>query len=167
MLKIFLFFNLFLLELMHPIHISLVNIDWDEENKDIVLLFKLYTDDLRQIIYHYYGIDILALKDTDQKKNIESINAYMDQNFTLENNNKRLRMEFISLDFDDTSTWIKYRIKAPKNVEKINIYNVLLNDLYYNQTNLMIFKYKDFEKGYQLDYTVNSVEIDLKNMKSK
>ncbi len=163
MIKILLFINWFFIELMHPVHISLVNIDYNENDKEFIVLFKLYTDDFNQIIYHYYGIDIVALKEANEKLDIKMINSYITQNFRIENNKKELKLEFIELNFDNDSIWIKYRIKVRNDIKQLFIQSDLLNDLYYDQNNLIILRYKSFEKGYQLNYNENIVEINLEN----
>src|SRR3972149_9378572 len=152
--KILLFLHLFLMEIMHPVHMSLVNIDYLPEDKEFSILFKIYTDDLNQVLYHYYGINI-AGNNSASDENIKQLNTYISNNFKIAAGKKNIKPDFTSIRFDDESTWIQYRAEFSKEIEQIYIKNTLLNDLYFDQLNLLIFRYNDFEKGYQLDLNNN------------
>ena len=41
---------------LHPIHVSVTNIEYVDKNKIFDISFKIYTDDFENIISHKYGI---------------------------------------------------------------------------------------------------------------
>lgn len=145
----------------HPIHISLANIEFVPENKCFHIIIKLDKEDFSNIIYHYYGINFDSTFNAENKLNIKAINSYINNNFEFKLNKKTLKTEFQKISFNNESVWIKYKTVGIKKTNQITIKNTLLNDLFYDQTNLVIFKYHDYENGYQLTYNENTIEINL------
>ena len=47
-----------LLPFLHPVHVSLLNIDIEPDTRDIQVVFKLFSDDFENIILQKYNVQL-------------------------------------------------------------------------------------------------------------
>lgn len=145
----------------HQMHLSVTSLDYSEADNEFSMTIKTISNDLKLAVFHNFNIDITGERTSIDSTKKKYINRYIDQHFTL-SGKKRHELSFIGLEFDREHTWIKYKIHLKKvELKKISIKNSIFTDLYYDQRNLVIIKYKNFEKGFELDYSTNEISIDL------
>ncbi|MCK5823450.1 MAG: hypothetical protein KAG95_05560, partial [Bacteroidales bacterium] len=143
----------FLLAMLHPIHFSVTNIDFNKNKKSFDISLKIFTDDLENAINKNYGKKLNLSKDNQSDETNEFINKYINSNFSIIVDNKRMnKKKFFLKDvkFNDNSTWIYYEYKNIKKIKTVSIKNSILMDIFNDQTNLIIFKYLDYQKGFEL-----------------
>ncbi|MEA3317740.1 MAG: DUF6702 family protein, partial [Bacteroidota bacterium] len=90
---------------------------------------------------------------------------YFNKNLEIKlNNNKSIEnLTFIDFKSNFEATWFNFKIAlSDKNINKIEIKNLILTDLYKNQNNLVIIKNNNTEKGYHLNVTDNIIKLSLK-----
>lgn len=151
---------------VHPVHVSYSNIDINPENGDFTLTFKFYTDDLKLLFIHLYEYEMILDPDEElSTKNVEMITTYLFNNFFIkELNNQKIKYDYQRKEQNDESVWLHFKGKLPyTNPAKIIISNSLLLDLYFDQTNLLIIKWGELEKGYSCDYQIRDIVVERKN----
>jgi len=73
---------------MHPIHVSVCNLELNETKSTVS--FKLFKDDFALVLKNLYNEDVI-LENADEKKNSEIINRYINSCFQV-NVNKNIRL---------------------------------------------------------------------------
>lgn len=145
---------------MHPLHISFTNIDYDETNSKLMISVKFFTDDFQNLLLHNFNNEINFNEKLSNEK-IAVINKFISVNFKLLINNKDVTniISFIDNKTNFESTWLNFEVEFKGKIKSLVFSNIAFFDTFSDQTNLLIFKYKDIEEGFQI--TKNNKEISI------
>lgn len=134
----------------HPVHFSVINMEYNEQTQAFDISVKLFTDDFEKIINKKYNVVLNLGKENELKDYNKFIDRYIINNFVIVFDkkvvSKKLLQTKLTINNDDKATWIYYTLKSKK-PHKVLIRNTLLNDLYNDQKNLFIFTFKDFQEA--------------------
>ncbi len=149
----------------HPVHISIVNIDYNESEQIFQISIKLFTDDFEQIINRNNNVILNIGKANEHKKCNDYINKYIKNHLIFKINNKNLTKNAILIKKEvnnkENVTWLYYKIKYSAG-KKVSISNTLLNDLYNDQKNLFIFTFKNTQEAYKFEKNKTNFEFLIK-----
>lgn len=152
------FLLLLLLGFQHPLHISVTNIEYKTNDENFTVSFKIFSDDFENILESKFGQSI-------DYSNVEKSKAlykkYIDEHFSLECNGKKLTLLFDKQEMNHEAIWLYFKSSAVKDPEKVRIKHTLMYDKFKDQKNLIIFTYNDLQKGYQLQYDEDILEIQI------
>ncbi len=181
-LKIGLILHLFFANYPHPLHVSVTNIEYNQEKKTFDVAFKIFTDDFETIIFNKYGVELKLGKEDELQDYEKYINQYVFEHFCIEINEKNKKLRFKHKKMNDIDVWLYYEFSAKghrrskalatesgsasggknkENIKFVAITNSLMCDLYKDQTNLVIFNYFDIQKGFSFDYNNNNVIFEI------
>jgi hypothetical protein len=149
----------------HPLHIALVSIEYNAKNKNFDVLFKIFVDDFETIILKKYGINMNTGKSSENPKYGFYCTSYVKEHFGIVfNNGKKYTNELIYKEKDSNieAVWLKFEMKAPALIENVKIKTTIMTDLFDDQTNLIVFKYKNHEEAFKLDNIVKENSFKIK-----
>ncbi|OFX18373.1 MAG: hypothetical protein A2033_14095 [Bacteroidetes bacterium GWA2_31_9] len=147
---------------MHPLHISFTNIDYDETTSKLKISVKFFSDDFQNMFIHNYNKEInFDVKLTDDK--IDAINKFLMDNFMLSVNKNDLTkdIKFVDSKTNFESTWLNFEIDFKGKIKTLIFSNKTFFDVFSDQTNLLIFKYKDIEEGFQITKNNQTISITI------
>lgn len=147
--------------LMHPVHVSVTNLEIQSENNSISLSFKVFTDDFQSVIDQLYNIKVNLSENENYDLNKEHIDNYLNDNFTIIVNGKELIFTNTGIKTNDEAVWFFYKTTINKDFKSFVIRNSLMLDLYPDQKNLLILKYGKIERGYQFNFKKKEITINL------
>ena len=151
-----------LLCFLHPVHVSITNINLNSELNTAELSFQFFTDDFIRIILSNVGHDIPGSQKKEvEEENIQDINNYIFSMFSIKiNNDTELSFDFQHIKQNEESIWIYYKGTLPEGrIENITLTNKLMLDLYSDQTNLVIMDYNGIEKGFTFNLRKNNINV--------
>jgi len=137
--------------LMHPIHVSITNMEYFPEKNEIEFSTKVFKNDFHLLFIHLKELNIDFENIDSVNKYQDEINTYMSTHINIEINNEQMRIYSSVFKLNDDAIWLSYRCKIKNEIKSIKIINNLLLDLYYDQKNLLIFKFEDQEYAYQFN----------------
>ena len=149
---------------LHPVHISVINLEYTESSQNFDLLIRVFTDDLEAVINNDQNINI-ELKENTIFTYRKFIDRYIHTNFKLFFNNKNVTDNLISskilINNDENTTEIFYsfRNKIPKNVKVIN---TLFKGFFRDQKNLFIFTCNNTQEAVKFDRSKIQSEFTVK-----
>ncbi|MFN8259061.1 MAG: DUF6702 family protein [Bacteroidales bacterium] len=135
---------------MHPVHLSYTNIEFNPSAAKFEIMIKLFVDDFNTIILNKYGKDLKLLEGNPAEGASKYIDRYIMEHFRLVINGKdktKSDMKFEKMEFKEQSIWLYYNYDFKANTNVFDINNSLMTDLYQDQTNLLIFTYKNEQKA--------------------
>ncbi len=139
---------------MHPLHVAYTNIDINREEKTIYVTHKIFTQDFTLLFAHLFEKTIEPQPDiefTQAEKDL--IAHYMKYRFNLVCDSDTLDLDYTGKEMDEESLFLRYKAPLPENgINELTINNLLLLDLYMDQTNLVIVNIDDQEKGFRFDW---------------
>lgn len=134
----------------HPVHISYTNIEFNQKTNQFEILFKLFVDDFGLILNKKYGKNLDLLSNSQTKLYNETIDKYIMEHFKLTINGKdktRSELKLERYETKEQAIWLYYNFSFKGNCNTFDIHNSLMTDLYQDQTNLLIFSYKNEQKA--------------------
>jgi len=151
-----------LMPMKHPIHVSMINIDYSKENRSYNIIIKVFTDDFEKNIYNLYKVKLNTEKDNEYQAYNKVVSDYVNKYFKMSFDNKRYKLKFISKRSNFEATWLSFKLSdVSSTVNKTEIINNIMNQFYRDQTNLLIFTKDDLQKAFNMNYTDTIVKFSL------
>lgn len=138
------FFNM-----MHPVHVSITNVDYLQDENKVELSIKVFKDDFQLLFVHLYQLNIDFNNIEKDFSSQEKINTYFSNHLKVnidDKVNKELRYKGVKK--NDESIWFLYEIEVSSAPNSIEFINTILLDLYLDQKNMLIFNYNNKEEGF-------------------
>ena len=154
---------LFFLLAFHPVHVSVTSIEYNKEEEIFLVSFKVFTDDFETNIERKYGVNLNLGKENELKNASEYFSRYFRESFSFVVNGEELKEPvYLEKKMDDISVWLYYKYPTSGNVEEVGIKNAIMLDIFRDQSNLLIFKYNDFEEGFIFNSKKVKIQFQLK-----
>jgi hypothetical protein len=146
----------------HPVHISILNLDYSNTKPDIELSFKIFTSDFELAIAHNYNIMLNLGKANENPEANKQIDKYFSYLFTIQiNNNSPVKLVYAKKVTNEDATWFYFKIPVTGEVKELLVRNLLIMDIYEDQTNLMIMNINGKETGFRFDYKNREFKIKI------
>ena len=90
------------------------------------------------------------------------LSKYISQRILISSDNKSLKGKLTNIESANGELKITISYFYDKKAKQFSVKNFILTDVYVNQSNLLIFKYKDFEEGVELSPVKTEYKINVK-----
>ena len=154
---------LFFFTLLHPVHVSVTSVEYVKEKNDFDVSFKLFWDDFEVIIAQKYGVLLNLGKEDERKEKEQYFTQYISDSFSLIVDGVELEPKYKKDTINEASIWLYYSYPGSLGKKKIEIENRLMLDMFDDQTNLLMVKFGDIEKGFTMKQRKEKIAFDLGN----
>lgn len=160
----FLFFGSLILILTgfsHKFYVSLVQVQFNPENKALEITMKIFTDDLEYAISGSkltYGLGT----ETEPPQADSVLFNYVKNNFKIKINGQYFSPVYIGKEVEMDVTWIYTEVEGVELINSIEVSDRMLTELFEDQVNLINLKYLGQKKGILLSRNKTSGLIQLK-----
>jgi hypothetical protein len=145
----------------HPVHVTVLNIEYNEVSGKIDLTFRVYKDDMELALYHNYQLQTSLDSTRIGWKSVNFLNRYINERVKLKINNKPIdTLVFEKTLFDGTNLWLYYNFKVNGNVQSLWLKDEMMMDLYFDQSNMIICGPTGKERAYMLNYNKTELTHD-------
>jgi hypothetical protein len=143
-----LFFSLWIAA--HPVHVSLLSIDYMADQKKFQVFLRVYYDD--------FLLDS-GIKSTDQKtlsfsggtlSEKDILAKYVNEKIKISVNKKQMTAEVDNIDVSENELRMNLFFSSSGKINSITVKNLIMTSLYSDQANMIIVKVNDFEEGIKL-----------------
>ena len=152
-------FNFYSILLMHPVYVSVTNMDVDAQKGSIVMSVRIFTDDLETILHNKYNVDGWIGTSHEHRDCRRLLREYVNERFyVIVNNGEKLSLLTDSITIVEDATWFYMKGTSKKNIRRVEINNRLLTDFFAKQTNLVMIGTGREVKPFKLDrknYTID------------
>jgi len=139
----------------HPVHISVTNIDILPQQKKIIFSVRVFISDFNTAINKKNNTKIDFSKSPQMLVVKQIVSDYINNNLIFYFDKKQNKNRFSLVRYktnEEGAIWFYFEIPNTNcNFGNISIKNTLLNDLYKDQTNLLILSYKDKQQAYSFN----------------
>lgn len=138
------------LSVLHPLHITYTSIEVNQENDSIYLSHKFFTSDFTLLFYHLFEKQVEPRMNQEfSAQELDLIKTYLSYRFVLASGTDTISLNYQRKDQDDESLWLYFKGRLPDNgLKSLSVQNLLMLDLYEDQTNLVIISCGKEEKGF-------------------
>jgi hypothetical protein len=160
-MKLLIFFSL-LINNYHPVHVAFTNVDHNKEKQEMVIMSRIFYDDLDLAIFNKYQIQLNLGKENQNPESNKYLHKYYNDQVDIKINNKIISdkdIQLTKMEIDDLSILLYFKISVKK-VQSFECKNNILSDLYSDQSNLMIIKISNKEESFRLTNNNNVVTLN-------
>ncbi|HYF69773.1 MAG TPA: DUF6702 family protein [Ohtaekwangia sp.] len=122
---------------LHPIHVSVTDIEFDEKDKALEIMMRVFTDDLETTMRKHENkpdLDILNPKGTTLDKLMAD---YMRSNFEVTLDGKVQKLNYLGNERDGDVFVFYIEVSNIKKWNQINVLNTILMETFDDQSNLV------------------------------
>lgn len=132
--QIFFSFYLFLL---HPLHLSVSDIKYNEEAKSLEITQRLFVDDLEDALRHKSAGKADVLNPADPDKMSALIGQYLQQHFKLQLNGKQTPAKFLGYEIEGDAVWAYMEVPNVRKIKSIGVEYTVFFEMFDDQVNLI------------------------------
>jgi len=151
--------------ILHPIHVSVTEIEYSEKHKSLQIVSRIFIDDLELSIRAKLNdetLDILHPKTgltTDKL-----VQDYLQDHFRVRLDGKPVKINFLAHEIEDVAIICYLEIEGIKKLKTIEVTNSVIQETHNDQSNLVHVTYKGPIKSLRLtrENPTGSLDIALK-----
>lgn len=136
----------------HPLHLSMVNLDYNPEEEKCIVSVKVFSDDFAAILRKRYGSTLLKGRDTICLADAVVFNMYVSDNLKISLNGKPVTMSRWIIDSvknNYEASWLYYSFDFGEELQEVSVRNTIFFDSFNDQKNLMVIGNGEKEKAFQ------------------
>lgn len=143
-----LFFSIWLL--FHPVHVTLTSIDYIPEMDFFKVFIRMNFDDF--LVDCKLNSGDIQNKDFsgDDSSSRDVMEKYLGEKIIIKVNEKQLSGKLKNIDLIDNEISMNLIFNTGKKPKTITVKNLIMTDLYRDQSNMIIVRINDFEEGVKL-----------------
>lgn len=122
---------------LHPIHVSVTELTYDEKEKQLEITLRVFTDDLEQTLRKSTGLSDLDIMDSDTARVDELMKAYLKDHFSVSLDNRQQSLIYLGHEHDGDAMVFYIEVTKVKKWNSVSIKNTVLMDSFGDQSNLV------------------------------
>ena len=134
----------------HPVHVSLLSIDYVPDKEMFNVFLRIYFDD--------FLLDSGISADDQKKMNFSESNQftseilgnYINDRITIIINDRQTSAQIRNMDLSDNELRVNLVLPSEKKVNSVTVRNLIMTSLYNDQVNMTIVRVNSFEEGVKL-----------------
>ncbi len=158
-ITVFKWLYLLAFNVMHPVYISVTEINHNADEKTLEISCKIFADDFENVLTKKNRSAISLTKPKDKAALNKMIAEYFGQHFSLKADGRNAAIFYLGFEIEDDAIYCYLQASDISSVKKIEAFNTLLHDLNNNQTNIMHVTVKGNRKSTKLDYPSSEAEF--------
>jgi hypothetical protein len=126
-----------ILSFLHPLHVSVTEIEMDEKDKRLEIMMRVFTDDLELTLrqhLHQHELDLLGL---EKNARDEIVQQYLKDHFKILLDGKPQRTNYVGHETEDLALIFYIEVPNVKKWKTIQIQNDIIMDTHADQSNLV------------------------------
>jgi len=135
---------LFILLLLHPVHVSLTGIEYDSMNRVYSVFVKVYSDDLETDI----NLGTAAGAEIEGEVT-ERYFQYIADRVMIMEDGRLLEMTLLNTESDGLEHRFSLEAAGGRRVRNVTVVNRIMTRLYDDQSNMLLFSFDGIEDGYR------------------
>jgi hypothetical protein len=136
---------------LHPIHLSVSEINYNEKDKALQITSRIFLDDLEASIRNERNNQELDVLEPGKGLTTEQlISEYVLKRFSVKLDGKTQKLNFLGFERDDPAVVCYIEIENIKKFKTIEVRNEVIMDLYEDQSNIVHVTYKGPVKSFRL-----------------
>ena len=150
---------------VHPVYVSVTNMDVDTQKGSMVVEIRIFADDLETILHNKYNIDGWIGTPAEHRDGRRLLREYVNERFSVTvNDGEKIELVSDSITIlEDVEPMMRFYMKgvAMQSIRRIEIDNRLLTDFFSGQNNLVLIGVDRKESGHKLNRKNHKIEISL------
>lgn len=139
-------------EILHPFHVSVVEIRHNEGEKTLEISCKIFTDDFEKVLTQNYKARVDLINPPDKKAMDTLVKKYIGSHLSISVDGRPVTLTYLGFDRESEAVYSYVQADRVASVKKIEITTRLMYDLFTDQINLVHVIVGGNRKSVKLDY---------------
>ena len=122
---------------LHPLHVSVTEINFDQKDKSLEIMMRVFADDLETTMRKRHNIPDLDILDPKGKTLDELMKDYLDDTFSVSLDGKRQPLNYLGNERDGEAFIFYVEVSKVKRWNRIAVGNSVLMEIFDDQSNLV------------------------------
>ena len=148
---------------LHPVHVSFSNVEYNEENQEILIASRIFWDDMELSIKEQLDVDLNIGSENQHPDTEKFIETWFINNFSININGETVPPNDIQLtktERGEMAMRVFLSVKT-ENPSSIRIENNILTDLFADQSNLVILNISGEQQSFSLTGENNVITLEV------
>jgi hypothetical protein len=138
---------------MHPLYVSVTEMNYNATEKTLEISCKLFTDDFEKALAAGSQKKIDLTTPVSKEEADKAVANYLKARLAIQADGKPLALEFVGFEKENDAVWSYFQVnKLASAPRKIQITNTILYELYDKQINLMHVSVDGHRKSTRLNF---------------
>jgi hypothetical protein len=138
--------------LVHPLFVSVTEINHNAQEKTLEISCKAFTEDLEKAIEKTSKVKLDLFNSKDKAAAEKAINEYVSKHLQLKADGKSLQLQFVGFEREGDAIWSYFQVNNIPTLKKIEISDNILFEASDEQINLLHVTVNGNRKSTKLDY---------------
>jgi hypothetical protein len=139
-------------KILHPIHVSVTEINHNAADKTLEISCKLFTDDFEKVLAQIYKTKVDLINPPDRPAMEKLVSDFIQKHLMLKLDDKPVTLSYLGYEKDNDAVYSYFQVENISAAKKINITNNILHEMFTDQINLMHVIVNGNRKSVKLDY---------------
>lgn len=137
--------------LAHPIHVSVTEIMFDEKERELEIIARIFIDDLESSIQHAkHQSELKLLEPSGGVTTDQLVKEYLEPRFKITLDGKEQRIKYLGYEIEGEAILCYIQVSNVKKWRIIEVLNSVITELYDDQSNLVHVTVNDEVKSLRL-----------------
>ena len=147
---------------LHPLHVSICELDYDQERKALEITQRIFLDDLELELRKETGKEKLDIVDgISSSERDEMVKSYLKKHLKVWLSGKEAQIDYLGHEMESDAIFCYLEIKKVRKIDLVKVMNDVLLNFYEDQINLIHVSEGDKVKSMRLHPKLKSSEIDF------
>ena len=137
---------------VHPLHVSVTEINHNAAGKTLEITCKMFTDDFEKVLVQNYKTKVDLINPPDRPAMDKLVSDFVQKHVLLKIDNKQSQLSYIGYERDSEAVYSYFQVENIAVLKKLEISNTILHELFTDQINMMHIMVGGKRKSVKLDY---------------
>lgn len=123
--------------IVHPLHVSVTDMVYDEKERELEIIIRIFTDDLETAIRTQRNNPDLDLLAPANSTTDELVKDYVLQRFSVSLDGKKQVLKFLGTQVEDDALLCYIQVHPVKKWKTMEVLNSIITEIYDDQSNLV------------------------------
>lgn len=148
---------------VHPLHVSVTEIEFDEKDKALEIIMRIFIDDLEEAIRIHQQDKTLNILEPRQKTSDQLVNEYLAKHFRIFLDGKQQKTIYLGHELEGDAIICYIEVANVRKWKVIEIINDIIFEVYDDQSNIINVTVRDDVKSLRLTTHSSSGKIAFDN----
>ena len=137
--------------LLHPMHVSVTEVEYSEKSKALQITSRIFIDDLELSIRRKVNSESLDLLQPGNGMTTDQlVSAYLSDHIKIKLDGKPVKINYIAHEIEDLAIICYLEVENVKKIKSLEITDTVIQETHEDQSNLVHITYKGPVKSYRL-----------------
>jgi hypothetical protein len=149
------------LDISHPFHVSVVEINHNAADKSLEISCKIFTDDFEKVLAQNYKTKVDLTNPPDRKAMDSVVKKYILSHLSVSVDGKPGALSYLGFEKENEAVYSYVQVDNVASVKKVEVTDKLMQDMFTDQVNIIHLIVKGERKSTKLDYPSTVAKIEF------